>query len=242
MKSHLSSARTTGTTYKDRWIRTLLAVDLNPQMTVLEEVRYSVWQDVEKRWIAELRKAGVRLTNITAGGDGHEAPLSEEHKAKLSAAFKGRVFSPETIAKNRASNLGQRRSEADRKKMSAGQKRRMENLSQEERSIYVDRMRAGLTPEIKALAQVRAKENWNRTPELQGHLTAQQRGRKRPGSSSQYSGVYHHLPGKWKAMITVNGKSRHLGVFTEEEEAARAWDCAARELYGSQVSRLNFPE
>ena len=39
-------------------------------------------------------------------------------------------------------------------------------------------------------------------------------------SVTGYKGVsWHKVTGKWKAYITINGKYKHLGVFTEVEDA-----------------------
>lgn len=63
-----------------------------------------------------------------------------------------------------------------------------------------------------------------------------------PGSSSCFKGVcWNQGRGKWQADIKVNGKSRYLGIFIDEVQAARAYDEAAREAYGA-FARLNFPE
>lgn len=60
------------------------------------------------------------------------------------------------------------------------------------------------------------------------------------GSSSKYVGVHWHTAsGKWQAQITINGKNKHLGLFSDEEAAARAYDAAARKLHG-EFARLNF--
>lgn len=45
---------------------------------------------------------------------------------------------------------------------------------------------------------------------------------------------------KWMARIVFNGKSKFLGLFATRAEAGRAYDQAARELYG-EFAALNFP-
>ncbi len=62
--------------------------------------------------------------------------------------------------------------------------------------------------------------------------------RKRGGCSSRYKGVYYaDDTGRWRAYITEPrasgiGRRRHLGYFNSEQDAAGAYDRAARELFG----------
>lgn len=58
--------------------------------------------------------------------------------------------------------------------------------------------------------------------------------------TSKYKGVTW-LPRikKWRATITVNGKQMHLGVFSDEIEAAKVRDKAAKQYHGT-FAHLNF--
>lgn len=66
------------------------------------------------------------------------------------------------------------------------------------------------------------------------------------GRSSKYRGVFRHkTPNKkwdrWRANVQTKGKRFDVGLFVEEEDAARAYDKKAREIFG-EFARLNFPE
>ena len=55
-----------------------------------------------------------------------------------------------------------------------------------------------------------------------------------------YKGVVRSRNG-WVARIGHEREVRYLGYFATEEDAARAYDAAARELRG-EFARLNFPD
>jgi hypothetical protein len=60
--------------------------------------------------------------------------------------------------------------------------------------------------------------------------------------TSQYKGVsWNRRDQKWHAQICHNRYVRCLGYFTSEEDAAHAYDVAAREAFGP-FARLNFEE
>lgn len=44
--------------------------------------------------------------------------------------------------------------------------------------------------------------------------------------------------GRWRAMISVDGKNRHLGLFNSSEEASKAWVAAAKEIHGKFAGAL----
>lgn len=62
----------------------------------------------------------------------------------------------------------------------------------------------------------------------------------RKGSASQYCGVGPSGT-KWKAGIRLNYKYKHLGVYTTEEAAARAYDYAAHTA-SPEFAKLNFDD
>ena len=58
--------------------------------------------------------------------------------------------------------------------------------------------------------------------------------------SSKYKGVYWSSDkNRWRAQIRVRGKSFYIGCFTNETDAARAYDAAAMKLHG-EFARLNL--
>jgi hypothetical protein len=76
------------------------------------------------------------------------------------------------------------------------------------------------------------------------HAQNRQNSKKISGSrnlSSKYKGVSHPSENRWTASITVMWKTIHIGSFSTEIGAARAYDEAARKYHGV-FAKLNFPQ
>jgi hypothetical protein len=65
---------------------------------------------------------------------------------------------------------------------------------------------------------------------------------KRPNKTSQYKGVYkrNRIKKPYLVQIRIDGKKQNIGSFSNEIEAARAYDKVAKEVYGD-FAFLNFP-
>jgi hypothetical protein len=83
----------------------------------------------------------------------------------------------------------------------------------------------------------------NRRENLRVCTPAQNQGNRVAHAGRRFKGVIYQqkIAPKVRAEIRRDGRARHLGCFSTEEEAARAYDRAAREQWG-EFARLNFPD
>jgi hypothetical protein len=82
--------------------------------------------------------------------------------------------------------------------------------------------------------------NFPSAPGAAGHRTTKK------GGTSRYRGVcWYKSTKKWRARIGVDGKTKHLGSFVDEDDAGRAYDAAVRKHYPDARPkgwrRFNFP-
>lgn len=96
-------------TYKGNWIRELKRSGFDVEVRILEEVSKEKLSEAEVRWIAKGRQEGWPLTNLTEGGEGGHSgrTFTPEHRAKISAANKGRKMTQEQ--RQRCSEAAKRR-------------------------------------------------------------------------------------------------------------------------------------
>lgn len=106
--AHINAAHK-GRSHSAAWIRTLLARGEEPLMRVLETVSVDTLSQREMALIAEYRAAGVRLTNITDGGEGHAGVMPADVVAKIAAWHRGRSRSAETKRRLSVAMSGKKR-------------------------------------------------------------------------------------------------------------------------------------
>lgn len=93
-------------TYKGNWLRKLKDEGLECEVEVLEVMPKELLSEGERFWIEYAKCLGWPLTNLTDGGEGlHGHVFSEEHKAKISSANKGRKLTDEQKQKIRTAAL-----------------------------------------------------------------------------------------------------------------------------------------
>lgn len=110
-----SFLRRDGRTRKAAWIRRLLALDLKPEVVILEEYQSGEGLgDLECAAIAHYRSMGFDLTNGTDGGDGCPG---RRHTPDSIEKMRRRVFTPEHRAKLSAAKKGKPKSEAHKEKL-----------------------------------------------------------------------------------------------------------------------------
>lgn len=204
---------------------------------------------------AEIAKYGRRnngtgvLANLTDGGEGNSGWIpSDETKAKIGANHAGKSLSAEhrallldvvrnpsaeTRAKMSASQTGRKHSADTKAKMSSSNA-----MHRQEERAKVSQALKGIVRSEETRAKLSALAS-NRSYETIAKISAANR--MRPPASG-YKGVsFAKQQGKWKAAIRIGDKRPHLGYFDSPEEAAMAYDHAAKDAWGVGNCYLNFP-
>lgn len=118
--------------------------------------------------------------------------------------------------------------------------------SQDERVVFLHRLILNV-PEGKVTDHINGVRWDNRRVNLRICTLAENGMNRVKGfnaKTSDYKGVHFRKDNQsrpWRASIRKDGKLRHLGNFMTQEDAARAYDQAAKTMFGP-FSKLNFPD
>jgi len=214
--------------YVSRWIQKLKSVGLVPGHEVLmtgltneeaceEEIALIAWG----------RKSGLSLTNLTDGGEGRLGfVVSQETREKIRRGLLGRTHSLETRQKIREANIGKKQSpETVEKRILKGENHWTFGKSRDPETCE------------KISTSLRGENHPNWGLKRSGNAA----GSKRVNNSSGFVGVsFRRDKSKWEAYINFDGKRTRLGYFKSAEDAAKAYDKAAVEIYG-EFAKVNFP-
>jgi predicted GIY-YIG superfamily endonuclease len=123
LRQHHSKQNLKKKSHKNSWIKSILKKGFDVEIVILEECETRIQaSQAEIAQIAYHKSIGTRLTNTTAGGDGHPGhKLSAEARKKISASLKGHGCSEQTRAKISASKRNP--TPEARRNISAGQRR-----------------------------------------------------------------------------------------------------------------------
>jgi len=121
--------------------------------------------------------------------------------------------------------------------------RRQVMLNGKRRNVSLHRLVMGATPG-QMVDHINGNGLDNRRQNLRFVTSAQNNRNRRVkvGSTSRFKGVSHRRDrGTWRAMITVDGRQISLGCFSDEVEAAFAYDTASLQHHGDYGSRNFLP-
>ena len=109
------------------------------------------------------------------------------------------------------------------------------------RHLLLHRVVLGLVPGDPAVDHINGDGLDNRRENLRLATKAQNgMNQAKTHGVSQFKGVYwDKVNRKWVAQVRAGAKVRFLGRFDSEEDAAQAYDAAAREAFG-EYARTNF--
>lgn len=120
LRRHLAPCYLRGSTHKERWLRVLLSLGLEPQVVVLEQCESAdALSAAERAHIERLRCEGADLTNASDGGEGGSGPHTAESKEKIRRALTGKPKSATHRLRSGLASRGRRASDETRARLRA---------------------------------------------------------------------------------------------------------------------------
>lgn len=113
-RSHASSGQNAR---KKARIDAIKSAGLSVSVEVIEMIKMSIWEEREKYWIAEFRRIGFDITNLSDGGNGLDNHMKAA-KLAMSLARKGKKRPPEACRNISLGKMGGTRSPEHRKSIS----------------------------------------------------------------------------------------------------------------------------
>ena len=211
-------------TYKGRWIKSLLVINMKPIILIREYQAEDDLGQIEKHWIESARAWGCRLTNLTNGGEGTSGfKHSEETRRRMSIntlghaptkGFSGHRHSAESKAKTSAT-------------LRVDPNRRGRILS----AAFIEAMhksRLGTKASFETRAKMSATRRGKKHPisvEARAKITAALTGKKRkPLSAEHRAKISQALTGLKRSEETIArmsaiGKKRGAPILSPEQRA-----------------------
>ncbi len=145
LRRHLSTCYLGGETHRERWLRSLVRLGLEPKIEILQECSDAQELcEAERNQIRLFRESGADLTNATAGGDGGCGPHTAESKAKISKALSGRIRSEQQRLRIGLANRGRKATPETLAKLSAIHKSRPRKPLSEDHRNKISAAKGGI--------------------------------------------------------------------------------------------------
>lgn len=179
-RSHMSHARKGDVTYVYSWIRSLLALGMAPSMEIVEKLSdEQAALSAEVEWIAEARRSGVPLTNITDGGDGGGHQWTAERHSQWRSEGRARRLAKEAHDQQTAHVI-------------------LARIDAKERKAATPRVKAVRSDETKRRQSISAQKRWGNSNEKKAQ-SARQRARfskreEREAASKRTSAFINNNP------------------------------------------------
>jgi hypothetical protein len=170
---HLSHPLNSGNAMRFKGIT---AAGLLPEIVTLEICPIGIWEDRERFWISKMRDDGVRLTNLTDGGNGKGDISEREHEARvrawtperreaMSKWAKAKNSDPVIMAENIRRMKERMTDPKNRAKCAEGIRKKFAE-DMEFRKAHAERMKARSTDPIFAARRLKRLEKLNADPKF----------------------------------------------------------------------------